>query len=188
MSTGYQIIEQDKLHFITMQIVYWIDIFTRKRYKDIIIDSLEYCQKEKGLEVFAYVIMSNHVHLILRSDNENLSGTIGDLKKFTSKKILLSIEEEPESRREWMLFMFKRAAQQHSRNTNYQLWTHENHAVNLYSEKFIHERLNYIHENPVRAGIVVNAEEYLYSSARNYSDLDAVLNIDLLSLKWKTYN
>jgi REP element-mobilizing transposase RayT len=188
MSTGYQIQAQDKLHYITMQVVYWIDIFTRQRYRDIVLDSLRYCQKEKGLEIFAYVIMSNHVHLIVRSSEDNLSQTVGDLKKFTSKQIIKSIETEPESRREWLLWMFKHAAEKHKRNKNYQFWTHENHAVLLYSEEFIKERLLYIHDNPVRAGIVEHPEDYLYSSARNYASLESVLEIDLLSFKWKTYS
>jgi len=171
-----------------MQIVYWIDIFTRKKYRDIVTDSLAYCMTAKGLEVYAYVIMSNHVHLIVRSDTENLSGTLGDLKKFTSKQIIKTIQEEPESRREWLLFMFSRAANQHARNKEFQVWTHENHAVLLYSEQFVSEKLDYIHNNPVRSGIVEHPEDYLYSSARNYAGLDAVLNIELLSFKWKTYS
>ena len=187
MSTGYQIKEQDKLYFLTLQVVYWIDIFTRQRYRDIIIDSLKYSQENKGLEIFAYVIMSNHIHIIARSNNDNLSQTTGGIKKFTSKKIINSIKEEQESRRDWLLFMFERAAKRHKRNKNYQLWTHENHAIYLFSEEFIKERLNYIHENPVKAGIVENPEDYLYSSARNYAGLYAVLDIYLLSFAWKTY-
>ena len=187
MTTGYQIKEQDKLYYLTFQVVYWIDIFTRKRYRDIFIESLKYSQENKGLELFAYVIMSNHVYLIARSDTENLSQTIGDIKKFTSKKILNSIKEEPESRREWMLFMFERAAKKHKRNTKYQLWTHESHAIHLYSDKFIKERLMYIHNNPVKAGIVENPEDYLYSSARNYASMDAVLDIEILTFTWITY-
>ena len=83
--------------------------------------------------------------------------------------------------------MFERAAKQHKRNKNYQFWTHENHAVNLYSEKFIKERLMYIHNNPVKAGIVEQPEDYIYSSARNYASLGNILDIDLLSFTWKTY-
>jgi len=188
MSTGYQIKEQDKLYYLTLQVVYWLDIFTRKRYRDIIIDSFKYSQENKNLDIFAYVIMSNHIHIIARSSSENLSQIIGDIKKFTSKQIIKSITEEPESRREWLLFMFKRAAKKHKRNKTYQLWTHENHAIHLYSEKFIKERLMYIHNNPVKAGIVEHPEEYLYSSARNYASLDAVLDIETLSFTWKTYS
>ena len=187
MPTGYQVKEQDKLYFITLQVVYWIDIFSRKRYRDIVIDSLKYCQTEKNVVIFAYVIMSNHVHLIVRSKNETLSKTHGELKQYTSKQILKSIANEPESRREWLLFMFERAARKHKRNTKYQFWTHENHAVLLYSDKFITERLHYIHHNPVRNGIVEKPEDYMYSSARNYATLDAVLEIELLTFSWKTY-
>ncbi len=110
MSTGYNIKEQDKLYYLTLQVVNWIDIFTRQGYRDIIIDSFKYSQEQKGLNIFAYVIMSNHIHIIAKSNNENLSQTIGDIKKFTSKQIARSITEEPESRRDWLLFMFERAA------------------------------------------------------------------------------
>jgi len=185
---AYQIYEQDKLYFLTFQEVNWIDVFTRKRYRDIVIDSLKYCQEEKGLEVYAYVIMSNHVHMIVRSENGSLSKTVGEIKKHTSKQILKSIQEEPESRREWLLFMFSRAAKRHKRNKNYQFWTHENHAVMLYPEKFIKEKLMYIHENPIRSGIVEKPEDYVYSSARNYAELDAIIDIERLSFKWITYN
>ena len=188
MSTGYQIKEQDKLYYLTFQVVYWIDIFTRKRYRDILIDSLKYSQENKGLEIFAYVIMSNHVHLIARSNTENLSQTIGDIKKFTSKKIVSSVKEEVESRREWLLFMFERAAKKHKRNKKYQLWTDENHAIHLYSDEFIKERLLYIHNNPVTNGIVENPEDFIYSSARNYADMDAVLKIETLTFTWITYS
>ncbi len=187
MPTGYQINEQDKLYFLTLQVVFWIDIFTRQRYRDILIDSFKYSKENKGLELYSFVIMSNHVHIIVRSSTENLSQTIGDIKKFTSKKILQSIKEESESRRNWLLFMFERAAKKHKRNKKYQVWTHENHSIFLYSEKFIKERLMYIHNNPVKSGIVEKPEAYLYSSARNYAGLDTVLDVEILSFIWKTY-
>lgn len=87
-----------------------------------------------------------------------------------------------ESRRDWILKRFEFAAQRHKRNSNYQIWTHENHAVELYSRDFLMQKLNYIHMNPVRAGIVYNPEDYVYSSARNYAGLPARLQIDLLEL------
>jgi hypothetical protein len=86
-----------------------------------------------------------------------------------------------------MLFMFKRAAIKHKRNTAYQFWTHENHAENIYSDGFISQKIDYIHNNPVRANIVQHPEEYLYSSARNYAGLEPMLkNIEILTTKWKT--
>jgi REP element-mobilizing transposase RayT len=177
MSIGYQIKEQDELHYVTFQIVRWIDIFTRKVYRDIVVESLRFCQTNKGLEIYAFVIMSNHIHLLLRSFPGTLSDTIKEFKSFTAKQILETIQTEPESRRDWMLNLFEFSAKQHKRNSKYQVWTHENHAEIIYSNKFIEQKINYIHENPVRAGIVEKAEDYLYSSARNYADLSSVLEI-----------
>lgn len=86
MPTGYQIVEQDKLHFITLQVVEWVDIFTRQKYRDIIIDNLSYCQNNKGLEIVAWVIMSNHIHLLVRSEKEGLSAILRDFKFILVKK------------------------------------------------------------------------------------------------------
>ncbi|GHT00586.1 transposase [Bacteroidia bacterium] len=176
MSTGYQISEQDELHYVTFQIVRWIDIFTRQVYRDIVIDSLKFCQQHKGLEIYAFVIMSNHIHLLIRSQEARLSDTIREFKSFTAKKILEAINTESESRKEWMLNLFEFSAKQHKRNEKYQIWTHENHAEIIYSNKFIDQKINYI-ENPVRAGIVERAEDYLYSSAKNQAGLPGVLEI-----------
>ena len=177
MSTAYQISEQDALHFVTFQIVRWIDIFTRQVYRDIVIDSLRHCQQNKGLEIYAFVVMSNHIHLLIRSEKGELSNTVREFKSFTAKKILEAVNSRKESRREWMLNLFEFSAKQHKRNEKYQVWTHENHAEIVYGNRFMKVKMNYIHENPVRAGMVEKAEDYLYSSARNYAGLDSVLEV-----------
>ena len=177
MSSGYQISEQEELHYVTFQIVKWIDIFTRQVYRDIVIDSLRFCQQNKSLEIYAFVVMSNHIHLLIRSEIGKLSNTIKEIKSFTAKKILEAVNTESESRREWMLNLFEFSAKQHKRNEKYQVWTHENHAEIIYSNQFMDIKIKYIHENPVRAGIVEKEEDYLYSSARNYAGLDSVLDV-----------
>ena len=84
------------------------------------LDSLAYCQKEKGLLIHAYCIMPSHLHLIISAVNNNLSDIIRDFKKFTSAKILKTIEENSkESRRNWMLWIFKKAGENNERNTTY---------------------------------------------------------------------
>ncbi|MGK0285442.1 MAG: REP element-mobilizing transposase RayT, partial [Salibacteraceae bacterium] len=98
--------EQDQLYFLTFQVVEWVDVFTRKTYRDIIIQSLKFCQENKGLEIYGYVIMSNHIHLLLRSDSNSLSNTIKEFKSFSAKQILKLIETGSESRRDWMLKVF----------------------------------------------------------------------------------
>ena len=158
-----------------------MDIFSRRVYRDILIKSLEYCIKNKGLVVYGYVIMTNHLHLILRSTVGNLSDTVHDFKSFTSHRILKEIEHHPqESRKDWMKIVFQYHAKFNKRVTNQQLWTHHNHAVELINAEMIDSRLKYIHENPVRAGWVEQAQDYIYSSARNYADLPSLLPIEKL--------
>ena len=120
MSTGYQIQEQDELHYVTFQVIDWVDIFTRKVYRDIVIENLRFCQQNKGLEIYAYVIMSNHIHLLIRNSNGKLSNTIKEFKSYTAKQILEAIQTEQESRREWLLNIFAFAAKKHKRNEKYQ--------------------------------------------------------------------
>ena len=143
--------------------------------------------KHKGLVIYAFVIMSNHVHLLTESKTEDLSGTIRDFKKYTSKKFIEVIESGGESRAKWMLELFKKAALTHNHNKNYQIWTRDNHAELIYTEKFIDQKLDYIHENPVRVEWVQHPEDYLYSSASNYINDSGVLNVDVLYKRWQTY-
>ena len=107
MSESYQIRDPQGLYFLTFQVVGWADIFTRKIYRDIIIESFNYCRIHKGLKLHAYVIMSNHVHCILSTTEFNLSDIVRDFKKYTSKAILKSIEGPHESRRAWLMLVFK---------------------------------------------------------------------------------
>ena len=178
MSTGYRISEQDELHYVTFQIVKWIDIFTRQVYRDIIIDCLRYSRQYKALEVYAYVIMSNHVHLLIRCGRGRLSDTIREIKSYTARKIINTIDTEAESRREWISNLFGFCAKQHKRNEQYLVWTHENHAEIVYNNGFMDQKIKYIHENPVRAGIVKRVDDYLYSSARNYAGLEGLIEVE----------
>ncbi|WP_418263830.1 REP-associated tyrosine transposase [Flavobacterium faecale] len=168
MKEGYVIRDQTLPHFITATVVDWVDVFTRPAYRDCVIDSLDYCIKNKGMILYGYVIMSNHIHLIVQSESGQLSDLIRDFKKFTAKTILEKIQTEPESRRDWMLERFKLAAEKHTRNKNYQFWQIGNHAEEIYTNPFMWSKLDYIHLNPVRAGIVDKISHYLYSSASNY--------------------
>lgn len=186
MSTGYKIDEKDGAYFLTFQIVGWVDLFTRKDYRDVVIESFKHCQQNKGLNLFAYVIMSNHIHLLAQSDVGDLSGFIRDFKSFTSKRFVELVESGLESRRDWLRMVFEYHGRFKSKQTN-QVWTHENHAEHIYSQKFIEQKVNYIHFNPVRSGIVSKPEDYLYSSARNYVGLESVLDVIEVDFTWKTY-
>jgi len=171
MGDSYVVNDQYGTYFLTFQIIAWVDIFTRKCYCDIIVESLNFCVENKGLKVHAWAIMSNHVHCLMTSSTGRLSATLRDFKSYTAKRILETIKDEKESRRVWILFQFKRAARCHERNSEFQVWTHENHAVEIdpHIPNIGISKFNYIHNNPVRAGWVEEAHEYLYSSARDYA-------------------
>lgn len=180
---GHKISHQQGLHFITLTVVGWVDVFTRQLYRDIIMDSLRYCQKGIGLVVNAYVVMSNHVHLVVYSRGEKLSNIIRDFKKFTSTQIIKSVLQNPrESRSTWMLNLFKYYAKYNMNNKKYQPWQHNNKPTELYNPKWINRRLNYVHLNPVKAGIVIKPEDYVYSSAKDYFGEEGLLKVEVIDV------
>ncbi|MNP97130.1 Transposase IS200 like protein [compost metagenome] len=178
MKEGYVIRDQKLPHFITPTVVDWIDVFTRQCYRDIVIECLDYCIKNKGMILYGYVIMSNHIHLIIQSESGKLSDLIRDFKKFIAKNILEKIQNGPESRREWMLQRFELATESHQRNKKFQFWQYGNHAEEIYSIEFMWSKLHYVHLNPVRAGLVAKASDYIYSSASNYMSDSGLLEIE----------
>jgi REP element-mobilizing transposase RayT len=170
MSRKYKFYNEKGVYLISFATVNWIDVFTRSQYKDIVVESINYCIKEKGLEVFAWVIMTNHVHLAARTQKEPLEDILRDLKKYTSKAIIKAIEENPqESRKGWLLWMFERAGNKNSNNSRYQFWQQHNQPEELVHRAAFENAIQYIHENPVKEGFVFRAEDYPYSSAVDYS-------------------
>jgi putative transposase len=183
MSTAFKIINQNALYFLTLTIIDWIDLFTRDQNRRIVIDALDYCRKHKGLKLWAYVIMTNHIHLIASTEERSLSGILRDFKRHTAKQLLRSINTESESRRSWMIKAFSISIEKiNHRELNHQIWFHDNHPIELESYKFTMQKLGYIHENPVRAGFVDDPSAWVYSSQRNYLGLPGILEIDLMEV------
>lgn len=178
MSRNYKFHNPEGVYFVSFAVVEWIDVFTRNEYKNIILESLKFCQMNKGMEIFAWCIMTNHVHLVFRIVNEEKpENVLGDLKRFTSRKLTAAIKDNVrESRKEWMLSQFSKAAKNTSNTTKYQFWRHDNKPIELWSNKVISEKIRYIHQNPVEEGLVFSAHEYLYSSARDYAGEKGYLN------------
>ena len=183
MSDQYTARDPDGIYFLTFTIVDWVDIFTRQSYKEIIMNSLRYCQSYKGLRLFAFCLMTNHIHLIVStSGKDKLFEIIRDFKKFTSRALIKEIENGEESRKKWLLNKFEFAGKYLERIENYKVWQDGYHAVELTSNDFTYQKLNYIHQNPVKAGIVSEPEHYIYSSASNYSGLSGIIDIELLDV------
>ncbi|NVJ85618.1 MAG: transposase [Algoriphagus sp.] len=181
MSRKYKIWDQEKLYFVTFTVIEWIDVFTRQEYRDIFLNSLRYCQQNKGLDLCAFCIMSNHIHLIIgRNGESRIEDLIRDIKKYTSNKIIEAIKKSSsESRRTFLLERFGKAGRKNVNNTNFQFWQQHNQPIELNTNDKVIRCLNYIHQNPVKSGIVCLAEEYLYSSAKNYAGLPEKL-IDVI--------
>lgn len=187
MSTSYKVRDNEKPYYITITIVDWIDVFTCPIQKERLVESLNYCQKEKGLIIYAWCLMSNHLHVICKSKDEAilLSSILRDFKSFTSKQIIRTIQEEPESRRGWMLERFAKACESSKKKRNYKVWQDGYHGEEIFSPEFLDQKLAYIHNNPVKNRIVEKPEDYLYSSVRSYAELDYLVEVELVSRNWK---
>lgn len=181
MSNAFAFRDPDGLYFITFSVVGWVDVFTRPVYCEIFLDSVRYCQQHKGLTVHAWCLMSSHFHgIVSRRGQSGLSDILRDWKKFTSGTILKAMREEPESRREWMLPLFAQAGHRNANNEKFQFWQQDNHPLELFGSTFIEQKLNYIHNNPVEAGLVDFPEQFRYSSGRDYAGTKGLLEVLIL--------
>ncbi|WP_394748225.1 REP-associated tyrosine transposase [Spongiimicrobium salis] len=179
MSRKYKFHDPEGVYFISFATVYWLDIFIRQVYFNILEESVIHCRQNKGMEIFAYCFMPSHLHFIFRSTNKDPSGLIRDFKGYTSRKLLKTIAENPqESRKEWLLWMFERAGKNKSNVMKYQFWQQHNKPIELWSPKVIQQKIDYIHNNPVISGFVTNPIDYKYSSAKNFAEEHSVLEID----------
>ena len=181
MSRRYKFYNQEGLYFVSFAVVYWLDVFVRDTYCVTLLESLDYCRKNKGLEIFAWCIMPSHVHFVFRAKEKNPGVLLKELKTFTSKKLQKAIVEHPqESRKEWLLWMMERAGSQNSNVKHRQFWQQHNQPVELWSPTVIDQKIDYIHYNPVEAGFVTEPHYWKYSSALDYSGGKGLLEIDLV--------
>ncbi|MEM9327348.1 MAG: transposase [Bacteroidota bacterium] len=180
MSRKYKFHNQEGLYFVSFATIYWMDVFVRDDYFYEMVQSLNFCRKNKGMEIFAWCIMPSHVHLVFRAANGNPGDLLRDLKTFTSKKLQSLIENNPkESRKEWLLEKMSRAGARNSNVKKKQFWQQNNHPIELWTPAVIDQKVDYVHENPVVAGFVLEPAHWKYSSAIDYAGGKGVLDIDL---------
>ena len=179
MSRKYKFHNKEGLYFVSFATVYWIDVFTRQVYFNVLADSIDYCRVNKGMELFAYCFMPNHIHFVFSSANDQPMELLRDFKKYTAKKIIETIIQNPqESRKEWLLWMFERAGKKAGNVSKYKFWQHHNKPIELWNTKVIEQKIDYIHNNPIVSGFVTKAEDWKYSSARNFQEDQTILRID----------
>ena len=169
MSDKYKMRDNDKAYFVTLTVVDWLDVFTHKNHKLKLVESIIFCQKHKGLEIYGWCLMTNHLHMIAKAvGNQTLPEILRDFKNYTAKAIIQQMEDDPESRKAWMLARFKYNGKYLKRIENYKFWQDGNHAETINCNKIFYQKLDYIHYNPVAAGLCKFPEEYHYSSALFY--------------------
>ncbi len=166
---------EKETHFLTFRVIEWINVFTEPVYFDKIINILEFCQKNKGLLLHAYVIMTNHMHVIVTAKEGNLSSVVRDFKSYTTRELKNSLKND---NRKYIIRLIKKSFSKR-KGQNFQIWHSGNWPVLIESEEFYQQKLDYIHDNPVEKQYVSQPEHWLYSSARNYYlDDDSVIKVD----------
>ena len=178
-------------YFLTLTVVDWVDIFIRPVYKNIIVDSLNYFIEKKGLRIYAWCLMSNHLHLVANVKESFLwTYILRELKSHTSKEVLATINEEiePACRSAWMMKQFESPVSVTKHAGKYHFWQDGNHPVFLDADNplAILHYINFVHENPVRCLIVDNPESYIYSSGRDYAGKKGLVNISLFNILPRT--
>jgi putative transposase len=175
MRSRYTIREPGVPYFIPCTVVKWIPLFTRKPYFDILLDSLRFCRQHKGLKVHAYVILYNHLHLVVAG--EKLTDIIRDFKSYTAKLLIARLEQDQKI---WVLNQFQYHKQPTKTQSDYQVWQEGFHPQQIVSEEMLHQKVNYLHHNPVRIGVVEQPEDWVYSSARDYAGGKGLVELDTL--------
>ena len=159
----------------TMRFTYWLPLFNAGEHIPcIVLESLDFCRRQKGLILHAYLLMIDHMHLIARHDD--LSGALRDFKSWTSRRISEALEKDGHQR--WLGLMETRAATTAAGHDR-KVWEDGFHPRQIGSDAIFLQKLDYVHNNPVRKGFVARAEDWRWSSAGNYANhRDTLLEID----------
>ena len=172
-TSRYKIYEPTHPHFLTCTVLHWLPIFTNKESVQIVIDSLKYLQKQDNMKIYAYVILENHLHLIASSND--IRKTMQKFKSYTAYELLKLLKEKNAKTLLNQFAFYKKAHKQH---TEYQIWEEGYHPKLIQNEKMMIEKINYIHQNPIKRGYVDKAEHWRYSSARDYKGVKGLLDIE----------
>jgi len=170
--TRYRIFEQQQPHFLTCTVVAWLPIFSRPPFVDIVLDSWRFLQRERGVRIFGYVILENHLHWIASADG--LSERLGQFKSYTARRIIDEMERRGFSTLLEELRYFKL---RHKIDQAYQLWQEGSHPQQIDGEEMMGQKLEYMHGNPLRRGYVDEDVHWRYSSARNYAGMKGLIEV-----------
>lgn len=180
LSNEKPIIPLDACYFLTLNTVDKIDVFVRPAYKQVVVEALNYFVETQGLAIYAWTLMSSHLHLILRPKEATAPAYFErDFKKYTTPLILKALEMEMDFRREWMMRHFEDYGKPLRRIEKFHLWQNCSSPLRIDCQQpnILLDRIAHIHENPVREMIVEQPEAYLHSSARDYAGMRGLVNV-----------
>jgi putative transposase len=174
MKSRYKFVNADGIYFLTCAINGWLLLFRSRKYCDIIINSLLFCRKKFTMKLHAYVIMPDHIHLVI--SGPKISNIIKSFKMFTAKEIISKLKADSNHN---YLNKLNENKLNFKRKSTYQVWQEDSHPVLADAEIVCLNKIEYIHNNPVKKGLVQEPEMWKYSSARNYVLKDeSVIEID----------
>jgi len=163
MRSRYRVHEPHAAHFVTSTVVGWLPVFTTAARCDLLVESLAYCREQKGLKIYGWVILDNHFHAILAAPD--LSRVLADLKRHTARRILEQLEAEG---CEWLLRQFGHRRAEHKAESAHQVWQEGAHPQAIVGDEMMLQKLDYLHNNPVKRGLVAAPEHWRYSSAHEW--------------------
>jgi len=168
----YSIRETQAPHFLTCTVINWIPVFTRPQTVDIILDALQYRQQHNGWKIYGYVILENHLHLVVQADD--LLAELPLFKSYTARQLIDYLKECHAERVLKQMAFFRKA---HKLDREYQCWEEGSHPQLIQNAEMLRQKLDYIHFNPVKRGYVDKPEHWRYSSARNYAGLEGLMPV-----------
>ncbi len=155
---------ENPIQFFTATILLWQKLLKQDKYKKIIVDSLSFLAKEKRVKIFGFVIMENHIHIIWQGTAlYSLKHTQLSFMKYTAQQIKFDLEKNHPEILNYFLIEAK--------DRKYQFWERNALSIDIMSSDVFIQKLNYLHQNPVRANLCVNETDYFYSSAKHYANL-----------------
>ena len=169
--TRYRFHEHDSPYFVTCTVVGWLPVFAFPPAAEIILASLEYLQNEKALCIHGYVIMENHIHLVISSPDPGRH--LRRFKSYTARQI---IDRLTESRHRWTLGLLQTYKRDYKAQLH-QFWQEGSHPKQMLTMEMLQQKLEYVHNNPVQRGYVDHPKDWRYSSARNYLDRDGLIKV-----------
>ena len=169
----YKIYEPTHPHFVTCTILHWLPIFTRKESVEIVLNCLKFLQKQDALKLHAYVILENHLHMVVQSND--LKKSMASFKKFTAVELLKLLHKENATTLLDQLAFYKKA---HRKEKTYQVWEEGYQPKLMQNDLMLKSKIEYIHQNPVKKGYVDKPEHWRYSSARDYNGMSGLIEVD----------